>query len=94
MAGVALVPPTAMDAAVEQLRQQEGGQEIIDSCNVAAGLSLGEYTALCFAGAISFEDGLKIVKARGEAMQVRHNFPTLSLSLSVCPLSFSFGERS
>merc|ERR1719258_415106 len=32
------------------------------------GLSLGEYTALAFAGAISFEDGVKITKARGEAM--------------------------
>lgn len=34
------------------------------------GLSLGEYTALCFAGAFSFEDGVKLTKARGEAMQV------------------------
>merc|ERR1711871_550969 len=33
------------------------------------GLSLGEYSALCFAGAISFEDGVKVTKARGEAMQ-------------------------
>ena len=33
------------------------------------GLSLGEYTALCFAGAFSFEDGVKLTKARGEAMQ-------------------------
>lgn len=30
------------------------------------GLSLGEYSALCFAGAISFEDGVKLTKARGE----------------------------
>jgi [acyl-carrier-protein] S-malonyltransferase len=29
----------------------------------------GEYTALCFAGAFSFEDGVKLTKARGEAMQ-------------------------
>jgi len=35
----------------------------------AAGLSLGEVTAVCFAGGISFIDGLKVVKARGEAMQ-------------------------
>mmetsp|Transcript_23511 Transcript_23511/g.39397 ORF Transcript_23511/g.39397 Transcript_23511/m.39397 type:complete len:394 (-) Transcript_23511:107-1288(-) len=56
-------------AAVEVLRAQEGGQAILDSVDVAAGLSLGEYTALAFAGAFSFEDGLKIVKARGEAMQ-------------------------
>ena len=56
-------------AAVEALRAREGGQAIIDACDVAAGLSLGEYTALAFAGAISFEDGLRIVKVRGESMQ-------------------------
>jgi len=35
----------------------------------AAGLSLGEYTALHVAGAIGFEDGLKLVALRGRAMQ-------------------------
>lgn len=35
----------------------------------AAGLSLGEYTALCLAGAFSFEDGLELVTLRGRAMQ-------------------------
>lgn len=55
-------------AAVEKLRH-DAGQAAIDKATVAAGLSLGEYTALSFAGAISFEDGLKIVKTRGEAMQ-------------------------
>lgn len=35
----------------------------------AAGLSLGEYTALCIAGAFSFEDGLRLVALRGAAMQ-------------------------
>jgi|MGYP002780937612 [acyl-carrier-protein] S-malonyltransferase len=34
-----------------------------------AGLSLGEYTALHLAGAISFEDGLELVVLRGRAMQ-------------------------
>ncbi|MBL4591705.1 MAG: ACP S-malonyltransferase [Phycisphaerales bacterium] len=35
----------------------------------AAGLSLGEYTALHLGGAFSFEDGLKLVALRGRAMQ-------------------------
>ncbi|KAD3338472.1 hypothetical protein E3N88_33993 [Mikania micrantha] len=56
-------------AAVEILRARDGGQQIIDSVDVTCGLSLGEYTALAFAGAFSFEDGLKLVKLRGEAMQ-------------------------
>jgi len=37
--------------------------------DVTAGLSMGEYTALYAAGAISVEDGLRLVRKRGEAMQ-------------------------
>jgi [acyl-carrier-protein] S-malonyltransferase len=36
---------------------------------ISAGLSLGEYTSLIYSGAITFEDGIKIVKKRGELMQ-------------------------
>jgi [acyl-carrier-protein] S-malonyltransferase len=35
----------------------------------AAGLSLGEFTALAAAGAIRFEDGLRLVRLRGQLMQ-------------------------
>lgn len=37
--------------------------------SAAAGLSLGEYTALHLAGAFSFEEGLELVTLRGRAMQ-------------------------
>ncbi len=54
-------------AALELLKQDR--PEVVESCEFAAGLSLGEYTALTFAGAMSFEDGLRVVQVRGEAMQ-------------------------
>jgi [acyl-carrier-protein] S-malonyltransferase len=54
-------------AALEDLKTAE--PEAVAHCSTAAGLSLGEYTALVFAGVLSFRDGLKIVQRRGEAMQ-------------------------
>ena len=37
--------------------------------DATAGLSLGEFTALAAAGAMSFEDGLRVVRQRGRFMQ-------------------------
>ena len=54
-------------AALEMLRAEH--PEVVNGCAMAAGLSLGEYTALVFSGAMSFEDGLRVVQRRGEAMQ-------------------------
>lgn len=39
------------------------------TADICAGLSLGEYTSLIYAGAFSFEDGIKLVKKRGEYME-------------------------
>jgi [acyl-carrier-protein] S-malonyltransferase len=54
-------------AALELLHTSAPGA--VAECGAAAGLSLGEYTALVFAGALSFRDGLRVVQRRGEAMQ-------------------------
>jgi [acyl-carrier-protein] S-malonyltransferase len=54
-------------AALEALRSRS--PEVVEQCQAAAGLSLGEYTALVFAGVMSFEVGLGVVQLRGEAMQ-------------------------
>jgi [acyl-carrier-protein] S-malonyltransferase len=54
-------------AALESLKQSE--PEAAKDVAATAGLSLGEYTALVFAGAMSFADGLKVVRERGRAMQ-------------------------
>jgi [acyl-carrier-protein] S-malonyltransferase len=58
---------TASWAALEQLRHEKPG--LVASCQAAAGLSLGEYTALACADAITFKDALRVVKVRGQAMQ-------------------------
>lgn len=54
-------------AALENLRtlEPDAEKEVV----AAAGLSLGEYTALAFAGVFSFAEGLRLVQKRGEAMQ-------------------------
>ena len=54
-------------AALEAMKKAE--PDGIAECVATAGLSLGEYTALVFAGAMSFADGLKVVRERGRAMQ-------------------------
>jgi len=54
-------------ACLEMLRADS--PDVVLACEMTAGLSLGEYTALVFAGAMTFEDGLRLVQRRGEAMQ-------------------------
>lgn len=54
-------------AAMELLRKETPDAE--NDVVAAAGLSLGEYTALVYAGVLSFSDGLRLVQKRGQAMQ-------------------------
>lgn len=77
--------------AVEKLRQEKG-DEAADAATVAMGLSLGEYSALCYAGALSFEDGVRITKARGEAMQAAADLADSSM-VSVIGLDSATVEK-
>jgi [acyl-carrier-protein] S-malonyltransferase len=54
-------------SALESLKRSE--PRAVEECVAAAGLSLGEFTALTFAGALTFREGLRLVQRRGEAMQ-------------------------
>ena len=54
-------------AALESLKATR--PELLESIQGAAGLSLGEYTALVFSGAMDFETGLRVVRERGRVMQ-------------------------
>lgn len=54
-------------AAAEALKEADPAR--IAAVGAAAGLSLGEYTAVCFAGGLAFPDALRLVQRRGQAMQ-------------------------
>ena len=53
-----------MSLAILSLLEKQGIQ-----ADVSSGLSLGEYTALIYSKALLFEEGITLVKKRGEYMQ-------------------------
>jgi [acyl-carrier-protein] S-malonyltransferase len=48
---------------------EEKGFRVAEGARCVAGHSLGEYSALCAAGALSIADGARLLKVRGRAMQ-------------------------
>jgi [acyl-carrier-protein] S-malonyltransferase len=63
--------PAIMANAIAVLRvlEKEGGISLADKADFVAGHSLGEYTALCAAGAFSLADTARLLKLRGQSMQ-------------------------
>ena len=54
-------------AAAEVMRSEQ--PDVIAKVKAVAGLSLGEYSAVCFAGGLDFDSALRLVQRRGQAMQ-------------------------
>ncbi|MBB4097506.1 ACP S-malonyltransferase [Sphingomonas kyeonggiensis] len=63
--------PAIMANAIAVLRvlEKEGGIRLADKADFVAGHSLGEYTALCAAGAFDLATTAKLLRIRGDAMQ-------------------------
>lgn len=63
--------PAIMANAIATLRvlETEGGVRLSEKCNFVAGHSLGEYSALCAAGALPLSVTAALLKLRGRAMQ-------------------------
>jgi [acyl-carrier-protein] S-malonyltransferase len=63
--------PAIMANAIATLRvlEKEGGIKLVDKADYVAGHSLGEYTALCAAGAFDLATTALLLKHRGLAMQ-------------------------
>ena len=63
--------PAIMANAIAVLRvlEQEAGLVLADKAEFVAGHSLGEYSALCAAGAFTLADTARLLKLRGQSMQ-------------------------
>lgn len=63
--------PAIMANAIATLRvvEKEGGIRLSEKADFVAGHSLGEYSALCAAGALDLATTAKLLKLRGQAMQ-------------------------
>jgi len=59
----------AVSLAVVHVLQAEAGLDIARDGQFVAGHSLGEYSALAAAGALSIEDAARLLRIRGDAMQ-------------------------
>ncbi|CAL8103542.1 unnamed protein product [Calicophoron daubneyi] len=62
-------PATYVVSLAAMTKLQMDDNELIRNCVATSGFSLGEISALVFGGAMTFEEGLQIVRVRAEAMQ-------------------------
>ncbi|GAB1610420.1 hypothetical protein Ahia01_001328300, partial [Argonauta hians] len=69
-------------AAVQWL--QEENPQAIERCVTTAGFSVGEITALVFAGVLDFEDAVYLIKVRAEGMQMASEVAASGMMTVMC----------
>jgi [acyl-carrier-protein] S-malonyltransferase len=62
--------PALMATSIAAMRALEAEGVTVEAARFVAGHSLGEYSALCAAGALSLSDTARLLRIRGKAMQV------------------------
>ncbi|XP_064541723.1 probable malonyl-CoA-acyl carrier protein transacylase, mitochondrial [Drosophila montana] len=77
-------------AALEQLREER--PKAIESCVAAAGFSLGEITALVYAGALPFDKALQLVQVRANAMQAACDLAPGAMAMTLYGPDTNLGE--
>ncbi|BFF99294.1 probable malonyl-CoA-acyl carrier protein transacylase mitochondrial [Drosophila madeirensis] len=77
-------------AALEQLREER--PQAIENCVAAAGFSLGEITALVYAGALPFDKAVKLVQVRATAMQAACDRAAGGMALTLYGPDTNLGE--
>ncbi|KAL1394317.1 hypothetical protein pipiens_012037 [Culex pipiens pipiens] len=77
-------------AALEQLKEER--PNAIENCFATAGFSLGEISALVFAGALPFDKALRLVQIRAEAMQLASEQHTSGMATVLYGADARIGE--
>ncbi|EDV95885.1 probable malonyl-CoA-acyl carrier protein transacylase, mitochondrial [Drosophila grimshawi] len=77
-------------AALEQLREER--PKAIESCVATAGFSLGEITALVYAGALPFDKALQLVQVRANAMQAACDQAAGAMAMTLYGPDTNLGE--
>jgi [acyl-carrier-protein] S-malonyltransferase len=80
--------PAILTHSLATLAVIQSESDVFDHTHIVMGHSLGEFTAACAAGYMNLADGVKIVRARGVAMEASASQAGETLMVAMMPLSY------